>query len=460
MMAQQTYVTKAGDTVSGIASKYGVGVADVSGYRSGNADQIGIGESLTVNTRDIPSPNTINATNLGTPAYVAPPIVPKTGYAGLIESANAAIPALQTKVDQGEKDIKDKYDALGGENTKKADLYDSEGVYTKEKAYKDITNTITAKDAAYRRKIEKIQEDNPTGQLQPGQQIAIDQVERDWAREKADLSISAAFARDDYTTAKQIVDDKITAETEDLTTQLAGLQFFYEKNESNLSDDRKTLLQEQMTNIQNERDDKKQLLSDIGNVQMEAAKNGAPASVIVAIGKSGDTSSAITAAGKYIGLLDREKANKDLQDQNKVTFSDTQIANGAASAGVPLATFQTFDKDTQNFFINGDLSSAKKSIDDAFDNDDASLDDVNSTIKDMKLPAQGEQYLTQYAEKSSKKPRTVEDYLQKYKDAGDSRSAAAKKVSDDFEVDDSDLQDALVKIYGRTTAQRWLPFGR
>ena len=50
-----------------------------------------------------------------------------------------------------------------------------------------------------------------------------------------------------------------------------------------------------------------------------------------------------------------------------ITFSDTQVASGAATADLPIAEFQRLDIDTQNFFINNSqqIKSKKKLIDDA-----------------------------------------------------------------------------------------------
>lgn len=478
MLAQQDYTIKAGDNLSKIASQYGVSIGDISGYRSGDPNKIFAGETVKINTRDIPSANTVNAANLGSQPYAVPPTVPKTGYAGLIESTNAVIQKLTPEVDKGKTEIQGVYDKLGGQSSKKADLYQSEGVYDKQKAYNDIVNTMNAKDLANRRKIEKIQNENPTGQLAAGQTIAIEKVEREWASEKADLAITAAFARDDYTLAKSIIDDKISAETEDLTTELAGLQYFYTQNYNKLDDAQKTLLQQQTTQVQNELDEKKTILAEKGNIQLEAAQNGAPASVIVAIGKAADTTAAIAAAGKYIGLYDRMKANDSMGGGSGIKFSDTQIANGAANAGVPLSTFNGFDEDTKNFFINGDIAGSKKTIDDAFIEEGASLEEVQGAIKEMKLPAQGEQYLLQYAEQSASEnaPLTPEQQAQQIVSSmnslktggytrGEASDAVRNQLTDNGKSSlpkslEASIEDALVQVYGRTFWQKVLPFGR
>lgn len=47
--AGRTYTVQAGDTLSGIAAKFGVSTSAISGYRSGNPDLIYPGEVLTIN---------------------------------------------------------------------------------------------------------------------------------------------------------------------------------------------------------------------------------------------------------------------------------------------------------------------------------------------------------------------------------------------------------------------------
>lgn len=64
-----TYVVKSGDTLSAIASQYGVGVGDISGYKSGNPNLIYPGEVLTIKLPTPPTPQ---------PTPEPPPVVNPT----------------------------------------------------------------------------------------------------------------------------------------------------------------------------------------------------------------------------------------------------------------------------------------------------------------------------------------------------------------------------------------------
>lgn len=307
-MEGTTYTVKAGDTLSRIASQYGVGLDKISGYKSGDPNKIGVGEVLKIGTTPPAPVNTINAANLGGTALKTPaPAAPLTGYDALIAGTDAAIANLTPKVTEGAADIKAKYDRLGELPEERADAYKKEGVYDKQAAYQKEVNNIKQKEVAYLARVDKIRNSNPTGALEAGQNIELDRVSKDWAIEKAALTISAAFLQDDYTLAKSIVDDRVKAETEGLEQELEGLKFFYSENSNTLSDEKKNRLEFQIQQIEDEKAEKESLLSSIGEIQMEAASNGAPSSTIVAIGKSPDVTSAITAAGNYIGLLERQK---------------------------------------------------------------------------------------------------------------------------------------------------------
>jgi hypothetical protein len=61
----QTYVVKAGDTLSKIAQQLGVSMSDISGYSSGNPNQIRVGESLQVGGGSVVPPRNDLAANNG-----------------------------------------------------------------------------------------------------------------------------------------------------------------------------------------------------------------------------------------------------------------------------------------------------------------------------------------------------------------------------------------------------------
>lgn len=356
-MPETTYTVKPGDTLSKIATDYGVNISDISGYASGNPDKIGVGEQLTVKSRATTPANVVDASNLGQTQYKTPTPVPQTGYAGLIATASAAVTDLTPTVKEDATNIKTKYDRLGQLPSERAKGYEEEGVYDKQGEYKRQVNLINQKELAYQTRIDKIRNENPTGQLSEGQQIQIDKISKDWAIEKAGLSISAAFAKDDYELAKSIVDTRVDAETEGLKNELAGLEFFYNENKDSLSEERKSLLEFQIAQIEDEKAKVEQLYTEIGSIQLAAAENGAPASVVAAIGRASDLTSAITSAGSWIDqTIDRTGSGSgsgevDLSPENERALT---------GAGFSVQDIKDLRKAVAEFGIKAVLENVQK----------------------------------------------------------------------------------------------------
>lgn len=383
-----TYTVKSGDTASRIASQYGVPLSAISGYRSGDVNKIGIGEVLKIAKTPTPPVNTAPATALGGSSYTPSPTTVSTAptsLMGLAEITQRNIESLQPKVDQGELDIKTVYDKMSTKASERQNLYETTGVNTAKKELDEISNTMKARQNAFNNSVDKIRNENPTGQFSEGQQIQLDKISREHASEMADLAIVAEAKQGNFTTAKAIVDSKIDAETEDLKTQLSSLEFFYNRNENKLSDSQKTLLQQQTDSVRQELADKKDLLEKIGSIQLATAKNGASVSTIRSIGKSESVEDAITLAGSSISDGGGETAN----------FTNTQVNSGSATAGIAPSEFKNLPVNVQNYYINNG-SSAKafnQSIQD-ITNGDADYQDVVDQINSSALADDVKTYLT------------------------------------------------------------------
>lgn len=143
--------------------------------------------------------------------------------------------------------------------------------------------------------------------------------------------------------------------------------------------------------------------SKVESYAVQAAVAGAPAEIISAMRASGDPVEAARIGAAFLKTTATGGVTGVDNGSSSTVFSQTQLNNGAATANVPIDTFKTYDKDTQNAFINGDIKGAKKSIDDAFagkssqDGTPATFDEVKTAIQDMGLPPVVEQYLIDYA---------------------------------------------------------------
>lgn len=420
--------------------------------------------------------NTINATDLSATqggTLETPPALPNTASSGLAAMAasvgdeyktnrqseiDALTKSTDTSVQAQGKLITD----IGNEGNNRIDLEQSSGANDYKKELDTIQSQAEKRNLYYTRRIEDLQANNPGGTFGGALQDEVDKLTHENAREQADYAISISVKQRQYDTAESIVKAKVDAETEAEKSQLQAEQLFYTTNESKLSDKQKEVAQERITESEHAYQDAKSLRTDVNNVLLEAAKNGAPPSMLTKIGNSQTAAQAISTAGSYIGLLDREKANQDLANgaNGGTTFSKSQINNGAATAGIPLSTFQTYDADTKNFFINGDLSGAKKSIDSAFSDQNASLTEVNSTIDSMGLPKAGADYLKKYATESIKTnaPQTPGGRITELQTQGYSRKEAEQTATDELSnggkitlpaVIKTQISDGLDAAYGK-----------
>lgn len=386
-----SYTVKAGDTLSAIAQKYGTSVSAIASANGvADANKIGVGQVFNIPSAAAAPVSTVNAGSLGTPAakttYTAPPTTTPiqtattAGVLGLAQQTQDRITALQPTVDQGKTDIQTTLTDLSSEEEKRQSLYDSSGVNQAQQDLTDINNQMSATKKKYDDQIAAVTANNPTGQLDSGQQIQVDDLQRKQSSELADLAIVAEAKQGNYTTAKSIVDAKIDAETSDLKTKLQGLQFFYQENESDLSDAQKTLLQQETDQVQNDYNDKKQTLSDVGDIQLTAAKNGAPASVVQKIGQSQTRDDAIASAGSYLKTPStastffsdtdqRTIAQSGLKDSSAqltfvhtpAAFQDAFIANGTgfqypnATSQNILTSLAEWEKQQADAKTNGDV---------------------------------------------------------------------------------------------------------
>lgn len=98
----------------------------------------------------------------------------------------------------------------------------------------EITNQIEAKQLALRRQVEELQK-NPQGLFGGGLQQEVDRINREGARELADLSIIQNARNRNLLTAESLVNQKIQLETEDLKTRADTLKFFYTENKDSLT---------------------------------------------------------------------------------------------------------------------------------------------------------------------------------------------------------------------------------
>lgn len=146
-MATQTYTVKSGDTLSGIAKNAGVGVGDITGYKSGNANLILPGEVLTIN----PTQKSTTPANNAAQGYSSAVKDALTGTKSSSSSAPAGddyLTTLKTTIDSARKTVSDAATQLAGLKTKAYnDEYAASGLADTKTKIASLDDSIAAKKA-------------------------------------------------------------------------------------------------------------------------------------------------------------------------------------------------------------------------------------------------------------------------------------------------------------------------
>ncbi len=316
-----SYKVQSGDTLGTIAKRYGTTVSALATANGiSNPDRILAGQSLLINgnpsatppTPAAPAPvNTMPATALGANnnTYVSyfPTPTAATGLAtSALSSKDAFMASKAAEADkltqvqtEGKTAIQKLFDAIGGSATKKANLYETAGINDNQKELDQLNNEIDATSKSFDDQIAVLQQNNPEGALVSGMNADVNRLKTQKAVALANYAIVLNAKTRNFTTAKSIIDQKADAETEDLKNQLAGLRFFYDENAQTLSDDQKTLLSEKIRQADDELQKAKDVRTQIGDLQLTVAKNGAPISIVTKIGSAASLEDALKAAGSY-----------------------------------------------------------------------------------------------------------------------------------------------------------------
>lgn len=369
-MAASTYTVQAGDTLSKIASIYGTSVSALAaGNKITDPNKISIGQTINLGG-PIATPvppvvpvNTMPATALGqNPVTYASQFPTPTASVGLAETATASkdaylanaakeADALTAEQAASTTQAKSLFQKLGISATTKAGLYESTGLNTDRKAIDELASNIESVGRSFDKQIETLQTTNPEGKLLSGVQNDVNRLTREKASTLADFAIVLNAKTRNYDTAKSIIDTKADAETEDLKTQLSGLQFFYQQNASTLSDDKRILLADKIKQADNEYQTAKELRTKIGDLQLTAAKAGAPVSVVQNIGKKTTLEDAMKAGGTYIQSKDSTGSFDIFTDEDKRRV--VQSGLGAAPQRVQEVFLNTPAEFQQTYIRNG-----------------------------------------------------------------------------------------------------------
>lgn len=268
-------------------------------------------------------PNTITSSDLaGNPRpYTIPQIQTPTTAAGLsglatsisesTKEANALQAEQEAKLAEAESQKQSTRSRLEGlfggikdVLSSRATEEEAAGIAQKTQKVTDVSNQIDALDRAELNEIRAL--DNQPITLQDKQQ-RINDIQRQYAFQKADLALIQSAANKDLATAQSIVDRKIQMALEPLQLEYDFVKDFYEENKSDFDKEDQRAFELKIKELETTRNQEQQLQETIGSLQLSAAQQGADVSIIQAIGRAKSQSEAIQAAGVYGGdILERQ----------------------------------------------------------------------------------------------------------------------------------------------------------
>ncbi len=186
---------------------------------------------------------------------------------------------------------------IGIENTKgdvTTQLQNEQDLAGKTQAVNDISNKILTTSRGYDEQIKNLQK-NGTG-YNGGNQVAIDDLNRQRNEDIANLSIIKSTTLGDLDTANTIIKQKLDAQFEPLEANIKNYEDLYNLTANDLTDSEKLQIQTQI-------DEKKQSAQNLYNAKQDALKtasaNGAPASVLAAITAAPTPEASMQALGQY-----------------------------------------------------------------------------------------------------------------------------------------------------------------
>lgn len=229
------------------------------------------------------------------------------------------------------KDVTDASLKIAGQSQRQDDIFVQEGGDIARKDFDEYTSQIESEQTSVRRTIENLRKNNPEGLGVGALNNRIQEIERTSLSKQADLAILQNSALRRYDTASAIASRKVAAETDYLKAELETKKLIYEDNKAAFTLAEQRLIDANIRKEEREYQETVKTKTDINNVLLEAAKNGANASIISKISSAKTQSEAIAAAGGYMSdPLDR-------------AIKNAQLAKLKADSGGEVPTIKTIN---------------------------------------------------------------------------------------------------------------------
>ncbi len=326
-MATQTYTVKSGDTLGKIAKNYGVGLSDISGYKSGDVNKIFAGETLTVNPTTKSTEDTSGAKGYAsavkdalTTGSTDESTAPKTD--GVTDSY---LSTLRDTISGAQKTVSDAATALAGLKTKAYDEeYKLSGLGEKKTQISTLDQTIADKKAERDAAVAKVRQN-------PGLSAALLTGTVAKLSDKANADINNLIQQrnglaSDYNTGLTEVGTRVNAKVGDAETAYNAATKALEGYTGQAKDYQGALV-DTLKNADTKAYQDKQLAIALMNAQSTAANAGKKGGMTLARDSDGNPLYWFDSQGNITQLTDAERAS------GGSTGGYGSIDDGAAGAG-------------------------------------------------------------------------------------------------------------------------------
>lgn len=340
-----SYQIQSGDTLGGIASRYGTSVQSLMSQNPSitNPNLIRAGASLNIGPMGAPpkAQQTVSGDQMaGVNPYNVPGTPTPTLSSGLIadvatstaDASEVSTPEPVNAQQQTLDYIQQLTQQQGEKGERTAEIQKKAKLDDKQRELTAIDNQIKQRTRALELKRRAIIESPYIG-TKTGQQRDLDTLERQSAQELADLAIVKSVALEDYTTAYEIAQRKIDAEFEPLQQQIDNAIKFYQLNQDNLTAKEKVELAAKIQEQQAEADYGRQIKLIDYRARIDAAAAGASGGV------GGGTSGAAVVNG--VELTPAQQAQLSAYNLADELSKDTSVGKGSA-VGFSLAKLVPF----------------------------------------------------------------------------------------------------------------------
>lgn len=274
------------------------------------------------------------------------------------QQAEAEAERLQKESDREREQLLARADEVTGIMQSRGRLEEESGLPTLRTETADITSRMEALDLSTRRQIERIEQQE--GKTAAGIEAEVRRLERDTAREMADMSIVLNSKLRRQEALETSIDRRIKLDLEPLLFRLQFDQQFYQENREVMtkSQDRafQLRIQEEERSYNEQLAEKQQ----IGQVAMIAAQYGASASQIQNIFKANSFDGALASGSKFLGAgfaLQVQQFN--FQKQMAIQSAEIQMAEQEQKI---LDGFLKSNQEANKAFMSSDEAQALTTV--------------------------------------------------------------------------------------------------